>query len=168
MICPEVTLDNNNVLFYVLFLQIGAHSPLQSKAPTKNKVKVNFLERARARTYTVNRIACRSEISNVIGKTILSKEQTNCLTCLGSEFQRAAKLIKVFINANEATQPMPAPGKRTVAGVFHRPAGQHAYTNIISKSRVSQAVLGSKMAPVATKQLALKAQSLQSRHFVRG
>ena len=32
--------DNNNVLFHVLFLQIGARSPLQSKE--QNIVKTNF------------------------------------------------------------------------------------------------------------------------------
>ena len=30
---------NYNVLFYVLFLQIGAHSPLQSKEPTRSQNK---------------------------------------------------------------------------------------------------------------------------------
>ena len=42
--------NNNNVLFYVLFLQSVAHGPLQSKE--QNTVKTNFRERARARAHT--------------------------------------------------------------------------------------------------------------------
>ena len=40
--------NNNNILFYVLFLQIGAHSPLQHKA--KNTVKTNFHEQRESKT----------------------------------------------------------------------------------------------------------------------
>ena len=42
--------NNNNVLFYVLFLRTGAHSPLQNKE--WNTVKTNFPEHACASTHT--------------------------------------------------------------------------------------------------------------------
>ena len=32
--------NNNNVLFYVLFLRIGTHSPLQSKEPKHSQIKL--------------------------------------------------------------------------------------------------------------------------------
>ena len=38
--------ENNLVLFYMLFLQTGAHSPLQSKEPKRSQIKL-----ARARTH---------------------------------------------------------------------------------------------------------------------
>ena len=42
--------DNSNVLFYVLFLQIGAHSPSQNEE--QNTVTTNFCEHALTHTHT--------------------------------------------------------------------------------------------------------------------
>ena len=58
--------SNNNVLFYVLFLQIGAHSLLQNKE--KDTVKANVCEHAHTYTHTVNSTPWKGEISKMIKK----------------------------------------------------------------------------------------------------
>ena len=60
---------NNNGLFYVLFLQTGAYSPLQSKEPKHSqKLKQKNKRTWTPHTHTVNSIAWRGDISSMIWK----------------------------------------------------------------------------------------------------
>ena len=52
--------NNNNPPFYMLFLQTGPYSPLQSKEHKQTQ--------AHAHMHTVNRTAWRGEISKMIQK----------------------------------------------------------------------------------------------------
>ena len=71
----QLSRNNSNVLFYVLFLQIGAHSPLQRTKHSQNKLPwacapthTHTCTQAHTHTQTINRIVWRGEISKRMWK----------------------------------------------------------------------------------------------------